>query len=199
EPSFEGVARQSFGAVALPGMRLVLDGEAQDYVGKALAGGEIVLRQPAGEVGGVIAGTTLLYGATAGGLLAAGSVGERVCVRNSGATAVVEGCGDHGCEYMTGGTVVVLGPTGRNFGAGMTGGTAWVLDEDGRFPLRLAADSVAAERLSGLGREEEGELLALLERHAAATGSLVAQRLLAEWPAARGRFWRVLPRVPSAA
>ncbi len=194
-----GAAGQSLGAFALPGMRVVVRGEAQDYVGKSLAGGEIVLRPDDPEAPGVIAGNTLLYGATAGALFAAGSVGERVCVRNSGATAVVEGCGDHGCEYMTGGTVVVLGPTGRNFGAGMTGGTAWVLDEDGRFPLRLAADSVAAERLSGLGREEEGELLALLERHAAATGSLVAQRLLAEWPAARGRFWRVLPRVPSAA
>ena len=194
-----GAAGQSLGAFALPGMRVVVRGEAQDYVGKSLAGGEIVLRPDDPEARGVIAGNTLLYGATAGALFAAGSVGERVCVRNSGATAVVEGCGDHGCEYMTGGTVVVLGPTGRNFGAGMTGGTAWVLDEDGRFPLRLAADSVAAERLSGLGREEEGELLALLERHAAATGSLVAQRLLAEWPAARGRFWRVLPRVPSAA
>jgi len=194
-----GAAGQSLGAFALPGMRVVVRGEAQDYVGKSLAGGEIVLRPDDPEARGVIAGNTLLYGATAGALFAAGSVGERVCVRNSGATAVVEGCGDHGCEYMTGGTVVVLGPTGRNFGAGMTGGTAWVLDEDGRFPLRLAADSVAAERLSGLGREEEGELLALLERHAAATGSLVAQRLLAEWPAARGRFWRVLPRVPAEA
>src|SRR5690606_38222784 len=119
EATFEGAAGQSFGAFATPGMRLVLHGEAQDYVGKGLAGGELVLRPTTTANDQVIAGNTVLYGATGGALFAAGNVGERVCVRNSGALAVVEGCGDHGCEYMTGGTVVVLGPTGRNFGAGM--------------------------------------------------------------------------------
>src|SRR5690606_28708887 len=136
EATFEGAAGQSFGAFATPGMRLVLHGEAQDYVGKGLAGGELVLRPTTTANDQVIAGNTVLYGATGGALFAAGSVGERVCVRNSGALAVVEGCGDHGCEYMTGGTVVVLGPTGRNFGAGMSGGVAYVYDEDGRFRQR---------------------------------------------------------------
>ena len=193
ELSFEGVAGQSFGAFALPGMRLVLDGEAQDYVGKSLAGGEIVLRQPAGEVGGVIAGNTVLYGATAGTLLAAGSVGERVCVRNSGATAVVEGCGDHACEYMTGGTVVVLGPVGRNFAAGMSGGEAFVLDETAAFEQRLNDGMVTARRLAKVDGVAEERLLALLRRHADATGSRTAVDVLAHWPTSRARFWYVTP------
>ncbi len=190
---FEGVAGQSFGAFALPGMRLTLTGEAQDYVGKSLAGGELVLRQRGDEVGGVIAGNTVLYGATAGTLLAAGSVGERVCVRNSGATAVVEGCGDHACEYMTGGAVVVLGPVGRNFGAGMSGGEAFVLDDAGRFEGNLNGAMVGATRLSRAEGTAEERLLALLRRHADATGSRVALDVLADWPTARASFWHVTP------
>ncbi|HEX7038815.1 MAG TPA: glutamate synthase-related protein, partial [Trueperaceae bacterium] len=190
--TFTGAAGQSFGSFALPGMRLVLRGEAQDYVGKSLAGGELVLRPRRPGEAGVIAGNTVLYGATSGALFASGSVGERVCVRNSGAEAVVEGCGDHGCEYMTGGTVVVLGPVGRNFAAGMSGGEAFVLDDDGRFLGRLNDGSVAARRLTG--DAAEARLRRLIERHASATGSTVAADLLADWPAARARFWHVLPR-----
>ncbi len=191
--SFTGAAGQSFGSFALPGMRLELRGEAQDYVGKSLAGGELVLRPREAGTRGVIAGNTVLYGATAGALFAAGSVGERVCVRNSGATAVVEGCGDHGCEYMTGGTVVVLGPVGRNFAAGMSGGEAFVLDEEGTFPGRLNGGSVEARRLGG--DAAEARLRRLVERHAEATGSALAASLLTDWAAARTRFWHVLPRV----
>ncbi len=193
--TFTGAAGQSFGSFALHGMRLVLYGEAQDYVGKSLAGGELVLRPRRSGEAGVIAGNTVLYGATAGALFAAGSVGERVCVRNSGAVAVVEGCGDHGCEYMTGGAVVVLGPVGRNFGAGMSGGEAFVLDDDGRFLGRLNEGTVAARRLAG--EDAEARLRGLLERHAAATGSAAAVALLADWPAARTRFWHVVPRASS--
>ena len=191
--TFTGAAGQSFGSFALPGMRLELRGEAQDYVGKSLAGGELVLRPRDPNERGVIAGNTVLYGATSGALFAAGSVGERVCVRNSGATAVVEGCGDHGCEYMTGGTVVVLGPVGRNFAAGMSGGEAFVLDDDGTFLGRLNEGTVVARRLAGGAAEER--LRELVERHAAATGSPRAAALLADWAAARARFWHVVPRV----
>ncbi len=188
-----GAAGQSFGAFAPAGLRLVLEGEAQDYVGKSLSGGTVVLRPRDPATRGVIAGNTVLYGATSGALFAAGSVGERVCVRNSGATAVVEGCGDHGCEYMTGGTVVVLGRTGRNFAAGMSGGVAWVLDEEGRLPDRLNRASARAERLVVSATSEEEELRALLERHVAESGSAVAARLLASWGRAREWFWRVMP------
>ncbi|HET8985409.1 MAG TPA: glutamate synthase-related protein, partial [Trueperaceae bacterium] len=209
EVALTGVAGQSFGAFNLPGMRLVLTGEAQDYVGKSMAGGELVLRhkQADGAVKGhVIAGNTLLYGATGGAIFAAGSVGERVCVRNSGATAVVEGCGDHGCEYMTGGTVVVLGRTGRNFAAGMSGGVAYVLDVDGTFQRRLNDAMVTATRLGAAGtdsaraagtdaaRSADTELKALLEQHVAATGSVRASELLADWRVARAQFWRVEPK-----
>ncbi len=191
-----GVAGQSLGAFALPGTRLVLTGEAQDYVGKSLAGGELVLRRAGDDdVGGVIAGNTVLYGATSGTLFAAGGVGERVCVRNSGASAVVEGCGDHACEYMTGGTVVVLGPVGRNFGAGMSGGEAFVLDPGDGFHERLNDAMVTAGRLAQAPAGAEERLLALLRRHLAATGSSVAAALLERWPASRGQFWYVSPSV----
>src|SRR6185503_16444808 len=128
---FRGTAGQSFGAFALPGMHLELDGEANDYVGKGLCGGEIIIRPRGQTPDPVVMGNTILYGATSGQLFAAGRAGDRFGVRNSGATAVVEGAGDHCCEYMTGGTVVVLGPAGRNFGAGMSAGVAYVLDDDG--------------------------------------------------------------------
>jgi len=203
EVNLTGVAGQSFGAFNLPGMRLVLTGEAQDYVGKSMAGGELVLRHGQAQVaakGHVIAGNTILYGATGGVLFAAGSVGERVCVRNSGGTAVVEGCGDHGCEYMTGGAVVVLGRTGRNFAAGMSGGVAYVLDMDGGFQRRLNDAMVTATRLGSLAAATaEADLRALLERHVAATGSLRAADLLADWKNARSQFWRVAPKQTATA
>ncbi|HZJ10979.1 MAG TPA: hypothetical protein VFD39_14875, partial [Trueperaceae bacterium] len=213
EVEFDGVAGQSFGAFNLPGTTLTLTGETQDYVGKSMAGGVIAIRPRAGDdavKGSVIAGNTLLYGATGGSLFAAGSVGERVCVRNSGASAVVEGCGDHGCEYMTGGVVVVIGKTGRNFAAGMSGGVAYVLDESGSFERRLNTAMVAATRLApatgasaggaggtGGGRADaadDGRVLhALLERHVELTGSQRAAALLADWRATKAKFWRVAP------
>ena len=138
----------------------------------------------------VIVGNVALYGATAGEAFFRGVAGERFCVRNSGATAVVEGIGDHGCEYMTGGRVVVLGPAGRNFGAGMSGGVAWVLDEPGDFARRCNTELVS---LSPVGPGEDGELLALVERHAAMTRSARAARVLEEWDELRSRFVRVMP------
>ena len=191
---FEGPVGQSFGAFLVSGVRLALRGDAQDYVGKGMSGGEIVLRalrrQQESTVP-VLLGNTVLYGATGGRLFAAGAAGERLAVRNSGGHAVVEGCGDHGCEYMTGGTVVVLGPTGRNFGAGMSGGVAFVLDEDGAFEGRYNPGLVVAQRLAG--GADEALLRALVERHAAATRSPRARSILERWSQLSGAFWRVAP------
>jgi glutamate synthase domain-containing protein 2/glutamate synthase domain-containing protein 1/glutamate synthase domain-containing protein 3 len=194
-----GSAGQSFGAFVVDGMRLELEGEANDYVGKGMAGGEIAIRPPAAapfDTPQAIAGNTILYGATGGILFAAGRAGERFGVRNSGATAVVEGIGDHGCEYMTGGMVAVLGPTGSNFGAGMTNGTAFVYDPEGEFPGRVNGESVLLEQLRGPGDGEE--LHALVELHADMTGSSHAHRLLADWDTAVTAFWRVIPRAALA-
>ena len=192
---FRGVAGQSFGAFNNRGVHLTLIGEAQDYVGKSMYGGELVLRpqRPASEHSrrDVILGNTALYGATGGSLYAAGVAGERLGVRNSGGRAVVEGCGDHGCEYMTGGVVVILGETGRNFGAGMSGGVAYVYDPAGLLPTRHNPGMVALERVGG-GVDEE-LLRTLVERHHTVTGSLVAQDLLHDWPRALAQFWRVAP------
>jgi len=191
---FTGSAGQSFGAFIPRGLTLELVGDANDYAGKGLSGGRIVVRphpdSPFAAHENVILGNVVLYGATAGELFARGTAGERFAVRNSGATAVVEGVGDHGCEYMTGGRVAVLGPTGRNFAAGMSGGIAWVLDADGRFRERANAELVALEPL---GEGEADGLRALVERHRALTGSEVAAALLADWAAAVGRFVRVIP------
>ncbi len=193
--SFKGSAGQSFGAFLAPGVRMLLDGEANDYVGKGMAGGEVVVRPPAAaryrSHENTIIGNTVLYGATGGALYAAGRAGERFAVRNSGAVAVVEGLGDHGCEYMTGGVVLVLGPTGRNFAAGMTGGLAYLFDEEGGFPGRCNADLVEIGALDG---QDEQNIRALLARHLELTGSQCAADLLAQWATARGRFWRVRPR-----
>jgi glutamate synthase (NADPH) large chain len=197
EITLTGSAGQSFGAFAVRGMTLRLYGDANDYAGKGLSGGRLVIRPharapfPAEEH--IIAGNTLLYGATAGELLCRGRVGERFAVRNSGATAVVEGVGDHGCEYMTGGEVVVLGPTGRNFAAGMSGGTAYVWRLD---PARLNRELVAGDlvELAPLSAEQRARVRELLERHAAGTGSVVAAGLLARWPAAAAEFTAVVPR-----
>jgi glutamate synthase domain-containing protein 3 len=194
-----GSAGQSFGAFVVDGMRLSLEGEANDYVGKGMAGGEIAIRPPAAApfaTPQAIAGNTILYGATGGHLFLAGQAGERFAVRNSGAVAVVEGIGDHGCEYMTGGTVVVLGPTGYNFGAGMTNGAAYVYDPEGVFPGRINGESILLEAVPG---EAEADLLrTLVARHAEATGSRHAQSLLNDWSHTRSAFWKVIPRAALA-
>jgi glutamate synthase (NADPH) large chain len=190
----KGAAGQSLGAFAVKGLRIDLAGEANDYVAKGLSGATVTVRPPRWpETGGFdqLVGNTCLYGATSGRLFVAGGAGERFAVRNSGADAVVEGCGAHGCEYMTGGLVAVLGPTGQNFAAGMTGGEAFVHDADGLFALRVNADSVV---LGEVEAEDEPGLKALIEAHYAATGSPRAQAVLEGWAAARARFVRVTPR-----
>ena len=190
--ALRGSAGQSFGAWLAPGIELTLTGEANDYAGKGLSGGTIAVRPPAEATfkaeENVIVGNTVLYGATAGRAFFRGIAGERFAVRNSGAEAVVEGVGDHGCEYMTGGHVVVLGPTGRNFAAGMSGGIAYVLDEDGSFAGRCNHQLVGLEALD---EDDEAIVTALMEEHADRTGSPVAARLLAEWNPAR--FVKVIP------
>ncbi|HEX7340823.1 MAG TPA: glutamate synthase large subunit [Rhodanobacteraceae bacterium] len=193
-----GTAGQSLGAFNAGGVHLHVEGQANDYVGKGMAGGRIVLVPPADAgFGGaaVIMGNTCLYGATGGELFAAGLAGERFGVRNSGAQAVVEGVGDHGCEYMTGGVVVVLGPTGVNFGAGMTGGVAFVLDTRGDLPARCSAAEVALQRMHECADQASvGWLKKLLERHVALTGSARGCRLLADFERQLGNFWLVEPR-----
>ena len=187
-----GSAGQSLGAFLPRGVTLRLLGDANDYVGKGLSGGRISVRPDRAAAlqaeQNVIAGNVIGYGATSGEIFLRGKVGERFCVRNSGATAVVEGVGDHGCEYMTGGTVLVLGPTGRNFAAGMSGGVAYVLDLDHERVNRELVD------LSPLRPDDETVVRELLERHREWTDSTVAARLLEEWEEARGRFSLVLPR-----
>ncbi len=190
--TFTGSAGQSFGAFLPSGITLRLEGDANDYVGKGLSGGRVVVR-PAREARfeareQVIAGNTIGYGATSGELFLRGLAGERFCVRNSGATAVVEGVGDHGCEYMTGGRVVVLGPTGRNLAAGMSGGYAFVLDLD---ESRVNRELVDLGPVSDKAAEELHELVV---RHHEETGSTVAEELLADWANALGRFTEVMPR-----
>jgi glutamate synthase (ferredoxin) len=188
---FTGVAGQSFGAFLADGVTLELTGEANDYVGKGMGGGRIVIRPPADDAGEpVLAGNTLLYGATGGQLFVAGRVGERFAVRNSGAVAVVEGTGDHCCEYMTGGSVVVLGPVGHNFGAGMTGGEAYVHDPDGLLGGRLNGQLVESRRPN---EAQSAELRFLVERHREYTGSVLAAALLADWDATVRFFWWVAP------
>jgi glutamate synthase (ferredoxin) len=193
--TLHGSAGQSLGAFNAPGLRFTLIGEANDYVGKGMAGGEIVIRP--GERAryawheNTIIGNTVLYGATGGELYVAGRAGERFAVRNSGATAVVEGVGDHGCEYMTGGAVVVLGETGRNFGAGMTGGSAYVLDEANQLAQRYNGQLVQLDRL---GAADEVRLMRLIRRHMELTGSPRAAEILAGWEVYRAHFWRVMPR-----
>ncbi len=191
----KGSAGQSLGAFAVRGLRIVLTGEANDYVGKGLSGATIVVRPSPHLVSpesNAIIGNTCLYGATAGKLFAAGQAGERFAVRNSGATTVVEGCGANGCEYMTGGAAVILGPTGGNFGAGMTGGMAYVLDMAGRFEGRVNTDSVIVQRLSSPHWEEH--LRRLVTEHAHETGSAFAAGLLRDWDRMRDLFWQVCPK-----
>jgi len=193
--NFQGSVGQSFGAFNLPGITLNLEGEANDYVGKGMHGGEIVIK-PAAEATydpaqNVIIGNTCLYGATGGILFASGLAGERFAVRNSSAQAVIEGAGDHCCEYMTGGVVVVLGKVGRNVGAGMTGGLAYVLDEDGSFPTKVNPEIVQLQRvITDAGKQQLHELLVA---HAERTGSAKAQQVLDHWPEYLEQFWQVVP------
>ncbi len=184
----------------LEGVQLVLKGQANDFVGKGLSGGELVL-QPVGRAAHashehVILGNVALYGATAGRLFAAGRAGERFAVRNSGAVAVVEGIGDHGCEYMTGGTVVILGAIGMNFGAGMTGGTAWVLDEDETVlgEQRYHAEFLEARRFGDCSAEEQSTLFGLLQEHVRLTGSELTGRMLADWAESAQQFVLFVPK-----
>src|SRR5581483_8385422 len=176
-------AGQSFGAWLAPGIELTLVGDANDYVGKGLSGGTIAIRPPDDAAfraeENVIVGNTVLYGATSGRAFIRGLAGERFAVRNSGASTVVEGVGDHGCEYMTGGRVVVLGPTGRNFAAGMSGGIAYVLDFD------AAACNTQTVGLEPLDEGDEHELRTLVDEHRTRTGSPVAAALLAAWEPTR--------------
>ena len=191
-----GSAGQSLGAFAVQGVKLEVFGDANDYVGKGLSGGTIVVRPPTkSELAteqNTIVGNTVLYGATAGELFAAGQAGERFCVRNSGAVAVVEGCGSNGCEYMTGGTAVILGPVGDNFAAGMTGGMTFVYDPEDMLPKRINADSVICQRIET--QHYESLLRSLVERHWRETASRYAQRLLVDWHLTRGHFWQVVPK-----
>lgn len=192
---FTGVAGQSFGAFLAKGVTFNLVGEANDYVGKGLSGGVITIRPPkAGFApeGNVIAGNVVGYGGTAGAIFVNGQAGERFGVRNSGVTLVVEGIGDHGCEYMTGGKALVLGATGVNFGAGMTGGVAYVLDETGDFDLKCNLDSIDLAAVAS-GSDNERELLALLREHVERTGSPLASRILAAWPQSRPKFVKAVP------
>jgi glutamate synthase (NADPH/NADH) large chain len=219
--TFNGTAGQSFGALLAHGVTVDLIGEGNDYVGKGLSGGRIIVRPNPAFAGktpnNIIVGNTVLYGAIEGEAFFAGVAGERFAVRNSGATTVVEGVGDHGCEYMTGGTVVVLGMTGRNFAAGMSGGVAYVLDEDGSFESRCnmaqvalepVADEIAARQGSGSGDELESHgkvdvrhlgmvdeqlLKGLIEKHAQHTGSMQAYAILNDWASYRALFVKVMP------
>jgi glutamate synthase (NADPH/NADH) large chain/glutamate synthase (ferredoxin) len=207
----EGTGGQSFGAFLAKGITLYLIGDANDYTGKGLSGGRVVVR-PSIDFRGVptantIVGNTVMYGATSGEAFFSGVAGERFAVRLSGATAVVEGTGDHGCEYMTGGTVVVLGKTGRNFAAGMSGGIAYVYDEDGQFAKRcntsmvsldkvlLASEQEAAESKAvwHRGQSDEAQLKKLLEDHNRWTGSKRARELLDDWASSRSKFVKVFP------
>ncbi|WP_449426455.1 GltB/FmdC/FwdC-like GXGXG domain-containing protein [Rhodanobacter lindaniclasticus] len=213
----DGVAGQSFGAFLARGITFDLVGEANDYVGKGLSGGRIIVRSPNDFHGfgpeHIIAGNTVLYGATGGEAFFNGVAGERFAVRNSGATAVVEGVGDHGCEYMTGGTVVVLGETGRNFAAGMSGGVAYLYDPQVQFQPRCNLAMVALEPLlssveqelrvprelwhapvrGAPGETDEAILRRLLEAHFRATGSFRAKAILHDWINARTHFVKVMP------
>jgi len=196
----KGIAGQSFGAFAAPGMSLTLEGLANDFVGKGLCGGELILRgqgRAARESERhVILGNVALYGATSGALFAAGRAGERFAVRNSGAVTVVEGVGDHGCEYMTGGLVAILGDTGINFGAGMTGGLAWVFDEEDKFlsEARYHTGFLNAEGYGVVDAEAQAGLRDLIALHAEKTGSTRAKWLLAEWDTLGERFIRLTPK-----
>ena len=190
-----GSAGQSFGTFLCGGIRLELTGEANDYVGKGMCDGEIIIRPPddAGFAAAEnsIIGNTVMYGSTGGRLFANGRAGERFCVRNSGGTGVVEGCGDHGCEYMTNGLAVILGPTGKNFGAGMSGGAAFVYDEAGTFESLCNMEMIKVEPL---GADDVKPLQALIHDHLEFTDSTRASEILKNWDEVSGRFRKVTPK-----
>jgi glutamate synthase (NADPH/NADH) large chain len=193
--TFTGSAGQSFGAFVPKGITLELIGDSNDYLGKGLSGGKIIVKpdpaSPFVPEQNIIAGNVILYGATSGSAFIRGVVGERFAVRNSGATAVVEGIGDHGCEYMTGGRVVVIGATGRNFGAGMSGGEAYVYDPHHQFTRLVNTEMVDLDPLELDDREW---LAAILTEHASHTGSTVAEKILADFDMEVNRFIKVFPR-----
>ncbi|HNA51791.1 MAG TPA: glutamate synthase subunit alpha, partial [Mycobacterium sp.] len=195
--TFEGSAGNSFGAFVPKGITLRVYGDANDYVGKGLSGGRLVLRpsdnSPEGYVAedNIIGGNVILFGATSGTAFIRGTVGERFAVRNSGAHAVVEGVGDHGCEYMTGGRVVILGPTGRNFAAGMSGGVAYVYDPDDALTANLNTEMVDLDEFDDADAEWLHDMLVA---HVDATDSAVGQRILSDWPKQMGDFVKVMPR-----
>jgi len=206
--NFTGTSGQSFAAFLAKGITFELTGEGNDYVGKGLCGGRIVIKPPVAFRGlaheNIIVGNTIMYGATTGESYFRGVAGERFCVRNSGASAVVEGVGNHGCEYMTGGTVVVLGLTGQNFAAGMSGGVAYVYDEDGLFAKRCNLGMVSLEKVEHpanvaknavhhLNQPDEVTLLALINKHVSYTNSERAKAILADWENSRGKFVKVMP------
>jgi glutamate synthase (ferredoxin) len=193
---FSGSAGQSFGAFVPRGVSFTLEGDANDYWGKGLSGGKLTVYPPRASAfvpeENIIIGNVALYGATSGEAYVRGVAGERFCVRNSGVHAVVEGVGDHACEYMTGGRVVVLGRSGRNFAAGMSGGVAYVLDREGDFKRRCNLGMVDLERLD---QPEEITLVRdLIRRHVDATGSTYAAAVLRDWIDAQPRFVKVMPR-----
>jgi glutamate synthase (NADPH/NADH) large chain/glutamate synthase (ferredoxin) len=195
ELELRGSAGQSLGAFLSPGVKITLTGEANDYVGKGMGGGEIVVKPPTDRKyvahENSIVGNTCLYGATGGEFFAAGRAGERFCVRNSGVTAVIEGVGDHGSEYMTGGVLLVLGNTGKNFGAGMTGGLAYVLDLDDSFPANVNHELVTIERL-----EAEADIVTvkkLVYKHLERTESDRAKEILGDWQRYEPKFWKIRP------
>ncbi len=196
EIKFKGSAGQSFGAFLARGITMQLEGDANDYVGKGLSGGKIVIYPPRESSfepqHNIIVGNVVLYGSTSGEAFFRGRAAERFCVRNSGAWAVVEGVGDHGCEYMTGGRVVILGNTGRNFAAGMSGGIAYVLAEHDKFrDNKCNLGTVELERVEL--DDDLAELLEMLEKHQKLTGSDVADRLLSAWPQSAAEFVKVMP------
>jgi glutamate synthase domain-containing protein 3 len=192
--TLDGSGGQSFGGWLASGITMTLHGDANDYTGKGMSGGVLAVRPPEGSrfvpEENVLIGNTVLYGATAGRAFFRGLAGERFGVRNSGVSAVVEGVGDHGCEYMTGGRVIVLGPTGRNFAAGMSGGIAYVLDPAGEFHSRCNTEMVDLEEPSD---DDLAEVRALVEEHRERTGSTVAERVLGEWDSLRGAWVKVMP------
>ena len=198
--TFDGSAGNSFGAFVPKGITLRVYGDANDYVGKGLSGGRIVVRPPddapedyAAE-DNIIAGNVVLFGATSGQMFLRGQVGERFAVRNSGAHAVVEGVGDHGCEYMTGGRVVILGPTGRNFAAGMSGGIGYVYDPNNALADNLNPEMVELENLDGVESEDAVFVHDMIQAHVDATDSPVGQHILADWSTEMSNFKKVMPR-----
>ena len=193
--TFKGSAGQSFAAFTTKGVRFELEGEANDYFGKGLSGSELIV-YPHRESkyvpeDNMIIGNVAFYGATSGESYIRGQAGERFCVRNSGVKTVVEGIGDHGCEYMTGGVVVVLGKTGRNFAAGMSGGMAFIYDEEGTFPRYCNPEQVDLEAMT---EEDNNMVLDMVRKHEEYTGSTVAKRMLDGWENVRHRFVKVMPR-----